>query len=141
MRKKLLFYILIANMSFMIFAQQRFSTYPNAEFVDDFIYQPNYELMQRAAELQTQRNEAARKAFVYYQDLAYQSLNRGNKFEFITLSNTALSYGWHNSKLYYDRGLAYRDLGNKKQAKKELKKSKKSGHPISNKTIKLILDR
>ena len=92
------------------------------------------------------RAEAERKAaiereqaFKYYQELAYQSLNKGNKREFITFSNTAISYGWYSSTLYYDRGIAYRDLGYKQYAKKELKKAKKYGYPISNKIIRLLL--
>jgi hypothetical protein len=39
----------------------------------------------------------------------------------ITYSNQALSFGWYNSKLYYNRGIVYRDLDGKILAKTELK--------------------
>jgi len=84
-------------------------------------------------------NARKREAFNHYSELAYQSLSRGDNRSFITLSNTALSYGWHSSKLYYDRGLVYKELGLKRYAKRELKRAKRNGYPISNKMIRDLL--
>jgi len=147
--KRSSFLVVILCFATSLFAQrQQYLDFDRPTFVDGYTRQPNYDAMARAAELraqqaelQAQRREAARQHFIYYQDLAYKALSKRNKVEFINLSNKALSngWGWHNSKLYYDRGIAYRDLGNKKQAKKELKKARKKGHPISKKTIKSLL--
>lgn len=97
MKKKTLITMLIAGFSFSLFAQRQvYLDYDKPTFVDGYTYQPNYAAMARAAELraqqaelQAQRKEAAKQSFIYYQDLAYKSLNKRNKAEFINLSNKA----------------------------------------------------
>jgi hypothetical protein len=89
--------------------------------------------------LKAEADARNRAAFNHYRELAYQSLSRGDNRSFITLSNTALSYGWRNSKLYYDRGLIYKELGLKKYAKREFKRAKRNGYPISNRMIRDLL--
>jgi hypothetical protein len=80
----------------------------------------------RAAEERDRINKAN---FEFYQNLAYQSINNGDKSAFIYYSDKALATGWYNSKLYYDRGLVYYyDLGEKRKGKKELKKAAKYGY-------------
>jgi len=89
--------------------------------------------------LKAEADAKRKEAFNYYQELAYQSLNKGNYQNFITLSNTALSYGWRSSKLYYDRGLVYKELGLKRYAKRELKRAKRNGYLISNRMIRDLM--
>lgn len=76
------------------------------------------------AEYQKQQKER----FEHYQQIAYNYYNKKDWNGFLTYSQCALDCGWYNSRLYYDRGVAYEMQNDFKHAKKEYKKAKKKGY-------------
>jgi tetratricopeptide (TPR) repeat protein len=74
------------------------------------------------------RNDAIkRQNFINYMNAAMQELNKGNYSGFITNSNYALATGYSNPQVYYYRGIAFENLGEKSNAKKSYKKAYKQG--------------
>lgn len=102
------------------------ATYVKAQnYVIESSFRPfTFEEMKYAAMAQA----AKREKFDEYKDVAYNALKKGDKYTFITYTNYALSTGYYNAKMYYDRGKVFQELGNYKQAKKEYKKAKKKGY-------------
>ncbi len=95
---------------------------PNANYKIESTYEPlPADLMAAAARGRAQR-------FRKYCDEAYEALNRGDKYGFITYTNYALSTDYYNAKMYYDRGKVFQELGDYKQAKKNFRKAKKYGY-------------
>jgi len=96
-----------------------------------------------AAQLREQRNienqrinRENQRRFTYYQNLAYESLNKDNYYDFLDYSNYALQTGWYNSKLYYDRGRVFEEIGYYKEAKMEYKKAMKRGYSRAKSALK-----
>lgn len=92
----------------------------------------SYDELVMAAQAQAIRNQQREEKFEQYQDLAYEYYNKGDYNGFIYYSNMALETGWYNSKLFYDRGMAYERLIDYKKAKKEYKKAIKKGYYPAN---------
>ena len=65
--------------------------------------------------------------FKYYMSIAMQELNKQNYAGFISYSNAALSTGYSSPQVYYYRGIAFEQLGEKKDAKKSYKIAYKQG--------------
>lgn len=74
------------------------------------------------------REKEREKQFNEMQDISYKYYNRGDYNGFIYYSDLALETGWYNSKLYYDRGVAFEKLNEYKKARKEYKKALKKGY-------------
>ncbi len=73
--------------------------------------------------------------FNEYSKMAYDALNKGDKYGFITYTNYALLTDFYSAKMYYDRGKVFQDLGDYKQAKKNYKKAKKHGYYQANQAL------
>jgi hypothetical protein len=69
-----------------------------------------------------------KEQFEKYKELAYERLQVLDYNGFIYYSDYALSFGWYNDKMYYDRGQAYEKLHEYRKAKKEYKKAIKNGY-------------
>jgi hypothetical protein len=92
-------------------------------------YKPlSFDVMVMAAQAQAYQDEINKEEFDKYKDLAYKALDHGDKSQFITYSNYALSTGWYNAKIYYDRGKVFQSFGDYKNAKREFKKAKRKGY-------------
>jgi hypothetical protein len=68
-----------------------------------------------------------RQSFMNYMNYAVEQYNHGNYSGFITQSTYALETGYSYPELYYYRGVAFEQLGNKRSAKKNYKKAYKQG--------------
>lgn len=105
----------------------------------DTVTRPNYVIGSSFEPLSTDVMMAAARSgamrFKEYSNKAYEALNRGDKYGFITYTNYALSTDYYSAKMYYDRGNVFRDLGDYKQAKKEYKKAKKRGYYQANQAL------
>lgn len=101
----------------------------NYNYVIESTFQPlSMEEMMMAARANAYRQQRMKERFEEYQDKAYEQYNRGDFNGFIYYSDYALSTGWYNSKLYYDRGMAFERLHDYRKAKKEYKKAIKKGY-------------
>ena len=83
------------------------------------------ELYARAVAAERAYNE---QQFQIYKEKAYERLYVRDYSGFIYYSDYALSFGWYNDKMYYDRGIAYEHLHDYKKAKKEYRKAIKVGY-------------
>ena len=120
--KRILFALTLAFWASISYAQ-------NINYTIESTFQPlTMEEMMMAARANANRQEVMRQRFEEYQDKAYDCYNRGDFNGFIYYSDYALSTGWYNSKLYYDRGAAYERLHDYRKAKKEYKRSFKKGY-------------
>lgn len=108
-----------------------FATTGSAQLVINSQFKPlSYEELMLHAQAEAYRQQERKERFDEYQDRAYNCYNRGDYNGFIYYSDYALKTGWYNSKLYYDRGAAYKRLHEYGKAKKEYKRAIKKGyHP------------
>lgn len=90
-----------------------------------------YEQLVIEAQAKAARDAYNEQRFDEYKKKAYASLNKGDKYGFITYSNYALQTGWYNAQLYYDRGEVFQALGDYKNAKREYKKAKRKGYYLA----------
>lgn len=98
-------------------------------FVIDSHFTPmTMEEMMIAAQAQAYRNKLAEQKFDEYKEKAYQYYNAGDYQGFIYYSDYALSTGWYNNKMYYDRGQVFEIFHEYKKAKKEYKQAMKHGY-------------
>lgn len=105
------------------------TTNANGQIVVNSTFKPlSYDELLLQAQAQAYHSKMMEEKFDEYQDKAYEQYNRGDYRGFIYYSDIALSTGWYNTQLYYDRGNAYEYLHDYKHAKKEYKKAKKKGY-------------
>lgn len=81
------------------------------------------------------------KQYEEYKKEAYRRFDNKDWYGFLTYSNYALSTGFYNAKLYYDRGCAYETLQDYKNAKKEYKKAKKNGFAYAENALRALKTR
>lgn len=82
------------------------------------LYSQNAERIQQ---IQAQRRKAEEQRFDEYKEKAYECYNDNDYSGFIYYSAVALETGWYTDKMYYDRGVAFEELHDYKQAKKQYK--------------------
>jgi hypothetical protein len=99
------------------------------------LYSQNAE---RIRELQEQREAAAKQRFSDYSDKAYECFNKSDYQGFIYYSSLALNTGWYNSEMYYDRGRAFEELHDYKQAKKQYKIALGYGYYPAQSALQLV---
>ncbi len=80
-----------------------------------------------STEMMISRARYRSRKFNEYRDLAYEALERGDKYSFIDYTNYALATDYYTKEMYYDRGVVFQELGDFKQAKKNYKKALKVG--------------
>lgn len=78
--------------------------------------------------MNAQSHEKRNKLFNEYYNLAMKSFNAKNYLATINHCNSALNTRLQNSNVYYLRGVSYINIGLKRDGKKDLKKSAKSGN-------------
>lgn len=117
----------------------------NIHYVDVTVREantPNYKVESSFEPLPSDLMMAAARSransFNEYSKKAYEALNKGDKYGFITYTNYALSTGFYSAKMYYDRGNVFIDLRDYKQAKKEYKKAKKRGYYQANQALEVL---
>lgn len=72
--------------------------------------------------------DRTRPLFQSYCDAAYDAAEKGDFQQFLFYSAKALDTGMWNSQLFYDRGQAYENLGDYKNAESEYKIAYKRGY-------------
>lgn len=98
-------------------------------YVIDGSFKPlSFEELMMTARVNAYLKQEAKRRFDEYQDIAYKCYNKGEYGWFIYYSDCALQQEWYDSKLYYDRGLAYEKLNVFSKAKKEYKRALKNGY-------------
>lgn len=102
-------------------------------FVSDYTYKPySFEEMilpfmlyaqnsERMRQIQEQREKEAEQRFDEYTAKAYECFNAKDYQGFIYYSSIALDTGWYRTEMYYHRGIAFEELHDYKQAKKQYK--------------------
>jgi hypothetical protein len=109
----------------------------SAQIVADFDFQPlSLEEKLAYARQEIAYREQSHKQFNEYQDEAYRRYKKGDLYGFLTYSNYALQTGWYNNQLYYDRGCAYEQLNDFKNAKNEYKKALKHGYTYAESALR-----
>ena len=99
------------------------------------LYSQNAE---RIRERQEQREAAAKQRFGDYSDKAYECFNKLDYQGFIYYSSLALNTGWYNSEMYYNRGRAFEELHDYKQAKRQYKIALGYGYYPAQSALKLV---
>lgn len=111
--------------SFVI-AQNRYDTPANAAFMNTYVPR-SYDEMLFTAAAEILKEKQAQEDFEKYSVTAYEYLRKNQISSFVNYANLALNTGYYNSKLYYNLGISYYLLGEKRKGKKFLKKASKSG--------------
>lgn len=123
------------------------TTDPN--FVDDFIYQPDWDLVIKALKIKEEQykrkllewemSEPERKEnFKNQFEIATQHFNNKNYSLALNYCKSALSNGFHNQDIYYIMGLSEYALEDYDYAIIYLKEAKKLGHPNAQKYLNLL---
>ncbi len=86
------------------------------------------EEMQMMARAQAARQAYNKQQFEEYMELAYEQWNKQDCKVFLFYSDKALEFGWHNDKMYFDRGKAYEYFHEYRKAKREYKKAIEGGY-------------
>ena len=108
----------------------------SAQIVINSKFRPfSYEELMMQAQAEAAYNARMRQLFDQYSEEAYRRYNNQDLYGFLTYSNYALETGWHNSKLYFDRGVVFERLNDFKNAKKEYKKAKKAGYAYASSAL------
>ena len=101
----------------------------NINYTINSTFQPlSMEELMMSARAEAYRQQIAQQRFEEYKDKAYTYLNKGDYQGFLYYSDYALSTGWYNNKMYYDRGVAFEKFHEYRKAKKEYKKAIKKGY-------------
>lgn len=87
-----------------------------------------YEQLEVQAQVNWLREQYNKQQFEEYKEEAYERLRNLDYNGFIYYSDYALSFGWYNAKMYYDRGQVFEILNEYRKAKKEYKKAIKAGY-------------
>lgn len=104
------------------------ATTGTAQLVINSQFKPlSYEELMLHAQSEAYRQQEKKEHFDKYQERAYGCYSWGDYKGFIYYSDYALKTGWYNSKLYYDRGVAFEHLHEYGKAKKEYKRAIKKG--------------
>lgn len=110
--------------------RERFKT-SDPDFVDDFIYQPNYDLMLKVLELKQKQFNATydTRQRIFYENVknAYESNFQKDYGNVIHYCQSALNTGFYNSEVYSLMGIAYYHIGNYENSLAYLNKAKISG--------------
>ena len=118
--KKFVMFFLVGFTSIVGYAQN---------YVIESSFKPfSMEELMIAARANAVRQQRMQESFEEYREKAYYYFNKGDYKGFIYYSDYALSTGWYNNKLYYDRGIAFEKLHDYSKAKKEYKKAIKKGY-------------
>lgn len=113
----------------IILALTLVATTGTAQLVINSQFKPlSYEELMLHAQAEAYRQQEMKERFGKYQDRAYDFYSRGDYRGFIYYSDYALKTGWYNSKLYYDRGVAFERLHEYGKARKEYKRAIKKGY-------------
>ena len=92
----------------------------NINYTINSTFQPlSMEELMMSARAEAYRQQIAQQRFEEYKDKAYTYLNKGDYQGFLYYSDYALSTGWYNNKMYYDRGVAFEKFHEYRKAKKE----------------------
>lgn len=83
----------------------------------------SYEELMLHAQAEAYRQQEMKERFGKYQDRAYDFYSLGDYKGLIYYSDYALKTGWYNSKLYYDRGVAFERLHEYGKARREYKRA------------------
>lgn len=82
-----------------------------------------------------------KKKFQEYSLKAYEYLNKNNLYWFTYYALEALNTGYYNALLYYNLGIAYSVSGEKRNAKKYLKKAKRKGVNYAKSALQYIREK
>lgn len=99
------------------------------------------EMIERAAIARAQDRAEREAKFEKWQSAAVEAYNKGDYFGCLTYINYALETNFHNGYIYYVRGLAFENLHDYKNAKKQYKKAKDEGYYQAEELLKGIKDR
>lgn len=99
------------------------------------------EMIERAAIAQALDKAEREEKFEKWQSAAVDAYNKGNYLTCLTYINYALDTNLHNGYIYYVRALAFEQLHDYKNAKKQYKNSKKLGYYQAEEALKGIKER
>lgn len=99
------------------------------------------EMIERAAIARAQDRAEREAKFEKWQSAAVEAYNKGDYYGCLTYINYALETNFYNGYIYYVRGLAFEDLHDYKNAKKQYKKAKDEGYYQAEELLKGIKER
>lgn len=79
--------------------------------------------------------------FEEYSQYAYNELRRDRITFFVSYALAALDCGYYNDKLYYNIGVAYSIMGERRKSKKYLRKAIKKGNLRAPSALKIVKKR
>lgn len=115
--------LLVITYSQNLFSQGRYDKYYPIQFNYP---QPTQEDLERRALVKYLEEQERKEAFSNAITSAFESYNLGNYSNCLYYTDVALRNGY-NHDLYYIRGMAYYQLGDKYNAKRTLKKAQRKG--------------
>ena len=79
--------------------------------------------------------------FEQYSQIAYNELRKNHIDSFVYYALAALDCGYYTDNLYYNIGVAYSIMGERRKAKKYLKKAVKEGHSSAPHALKAVKEK
>ena len=126
--KRLLFLLILLSVGMLKTEAQvnRFDVPAQSTYVDQYV-PLSYGEMMLIAMGQAAQEAQLKEQFEQNVERAYNYLEMDNNYWFIYYATQALKTGYYNSTLYYNLGIAYYLEGEKRKARKFLKRAKRKG--------------
>lgn len=132
--------VLILIWPVLAFTQNRYDSSASAPIVNTYIPMSPTEMYLRAATKVLHENQMKAK-FEEYSQYAYNELRRDRITFFISYALAALDCGYYNDNLYYNIGVAYSIMGERRKSKKYLRKAIKKGNPRASYALKIVKEK
>ena len=138
---KYFYFLLLAILPVFVKAQAtRYDVAADMPVINTYIPMSPEEIYLRArASVLYERQMEER--FEQYSQIAYDELRRNHIDSFVYYALAALDCGYYNSNLYYNIGVAYSIMGQRRKAKKYLKKAVKEGHSSAPHALKAVKEK
>lgn len=123
-----------------IFALAQANMYDRAvpiPIIDTYVPMSHEYMVLKAAAMALERKQNEEN-FERYSNIAYDCLKKNQIANFIGYAQAALNTNYYNSLLYYNLGVAYCLLKEKRKGKKFLKKALKNDFPEANRALYAI---
>lgn len=124
----------------LVFAQSRYDSPAAVPIINTYVPMSPEEIYLRAA-AKVLREKQMKEQYEQYTQIAYDELRKNNIDSFVSYALAALDCGYYNSNLYYNLGVAYSIMGEKRKAKKYLKKAIKKGHSSAPRALKDVKEK
>lgn len=136
MRKIGLFFLFFA-IPIVVIAQTVYDRPAEAPIINTYVPMTREYMILKAATMALEKKQN-KENFEKYTNIAYSYLKKNQIAYFVSYAQAALETDYYNSQLYYNLGIAYYLLNEKRKGKKFLKRALKNNFPEAHRALYAI---